>query len=89
MYRFFNSLMSITQPSCSMLQLLLVVFHTDYQNPNMYDIHSGPFCEKGREFWYIAKDMPFYGIKAYLYRVIDAWRVLTDKSRAYHYKQDE
>ena len=38
---------------------------------------------------YIAKDMPFYGFKAFLSRVNDAFAVLADKARAYHFKEDE
>ncbi len=39
--------------------------------------------------WYLAKPLPFYSIGSYLSRVKDAYRVLIDKSRAYHYKEDE
>ncbi len=39
--------------------------------------------------WYIAKPLPFYSIGAFFGRLKDAYRVLIDKSRAYHYKEDE
>lgn len=40
-------------------------------------------------YWYIAKPCGFYGWKGLIERVKDAWRVLTGKSRAYHYAEDE
>lgn len=40
-------------------------------------------------YWYIAKPYGFYGWRGLVTRVKDAWRVLTGKSRAFHYKEDE
>lgn len=72
------------------MSILIDKLITEYGgDPKRYDVHCGPFCDKGKEFWYIAKDIPFYGISPYIMRIKDAWRVLTDKSRAYHYKEDE
>lgn len=39
--------------------------------------------------WYKPKPFSTGGWKGLIMRVKDAWRVLTDKSRAYHYKEDE
>jgi hypothetical protein len=39
--------------------------------------------------WYIAKYLPLYGFFGFVSRLRDAYRVLIDKSRAYHYKEDE
>ena len=40
-------------------------------------------------YWYVAKPYGSSGYEAIKERIIDAWRVLTDRSRAYHYKEDE
>ena len=40
-------------------------------------------------YWYISKPYGFFGWRGFIARVKDAWRVLTDKSRAFHYKEDE
>jgi hypothetical protein len=37
-------------------------------------------------YWYIAKPYEGFYLKK---RIKDAWRILTGKSRAYHYKEDE
>lgn len=37
------------------------------------------------EGWYLAKDIRYFSIE----NIIDAWRVLIGKSRAYHFKEDE
>jgi len=39
--------------------------------------------------WFIAKPCREFGFLAFLKRLKDAWRVLIDKSRAYHFKEDE
>lgn len=39
--------------------------------------------------WYIAKPFEFYGFLTFLNRIRDAYRVLTGKSRAYHFYEDE
>ena len=39
--------------------------------------------------YYIAKPYDYYGWQTIIYRIKDAWRVLTGKSHAYHYKEDE
>ena len=41
------------------------------------------------EYWYIAKPYRLFGWSGFIQRLKDAWRVLTDKSRAFHYKEDE
>lgn len=38
--------------------------------------------------WYIAKPYEFFGFTAFIRRLKDAWRVLTGKSRAYHFYED-
>ena len=38
--------------------------------------------------WYMAKPYDFIGFRGFLYRLEDAWRVLTGKSRAYHFYED-
>ena len=40
-------------------------------------------------YWYIAKPYKAFGFKGFIDRAKDAWRVLTDKSRAFHYMEDE
>ena len=40
--------------------------------------------------WYIAKPIDCdFGIATTIHRLKDAYRVLTDKSKAYHFKEDE
>lgn len=39
--------------------------------------------------WVIAKPYRLYGIRGFISRLKDAYRVLIDKSRAYHFYQDE
>lgn len=41
------------------------------------------------EGWYVAKPYESTGFLAFLRRARDAWRVLTGRSRAYHFYQDE
>jgi len=38
--------------------------------------------------WYIAKPYEFFGFATFIRRLKDAWRVLTGKSRAYHFYED-
>ena len=38
--------------------------------------------------WYIAKPCEFFGFSTIIKRIRDAWRVLTGKSRAYHFYED-
>ena len=47
------------------------------------------FCQTNSQFgscWYVSKPYEGFYLKQ---RLVDAWRVLTGKSRAYHYKEDE
>ena len=47
------------------------------------------FCRINNKFndsWYIAKPYEGFYLKQ---RLVDAWRILVGKSRAYHYKEDE
>ena len=37
---------------------------------------------------YIAKPYEFFGFATFIRRLKDAWRVLTGKSRAYHFYED-
>jgi hypothetical protein len=39
--------------------------------------------------WYIAKPLPFYSLKTKLKRIKDGLRVVSGKSFAVHYKEDE
>ena len=39
--------------------------------------------------WYIAKPLPFYGINEIFNRIKDAGRVISGKSFAVHYKEDD
>ncbi|GEM_PF-2749264 len=59
-------------------------------NPKENMVELVTISRWGRQVgWYIAKPLPFYSIGALIGRIGDAWRVLNDKSRAYHYKEDE
>lgn len=52
----------------------------------IYDNHPQQ-CINGK--WYIAKWLKLTTFSGFLSRLKDAWRVINDKSRAYHYKEDE
>jgi len=39
--------------------------------------------------YYIAKPLPFYGLCEISKRLKDCYMIMADKSRAYHFKQDE
>lgn len=39
--------------------------------------------------WYIAKPLPFYSLKTKIQRIKDGLRVVSGKSFAVHYKEDE
>ena len=41
------------------------------------------------DYWYKPKPFGMSGLPGLVLRIKDAWRVVLDKSRAYHYKEDE
>lgn len=55
----------------------------------VYSPAGTPGYRRVNDKYYIAKECDYYGLSTVIKRIKDAFRVLTGKSRAYHYWEDE